>query len=66
MTAQEHNSEALSSAETVSYSYDARGRLVGVQRAGGINDNVLTQYTYDKANNRRSVATSGSTNATPP
>jgi hypothetical protein len=51
--------------ETVTYSYDARGRLKAVVRAGGLNDNVQTQYTYDKANNRRSIVTTGSPNPLP-
>jgi hypothetical protein len=66
VSAQEHNSAALSTTETVSYRYDARGRLLQVQRAGGVNDNVQTQYTYDKANNRKSVITTGSSHAAPP
>ena len=66
VSAQEHNSTALSNTETVSYGYDARGRLVSVRRSGGINNNVQSQYTYDKANNRRSVVTTGSVNTAPP
>jgi YD repeat-containing protein len=50
------------SAETVTYTYDAKGRLVKVVRNGTTNDNVQTQYTYDKANNRKTVTTTGSPN----
>lgn len=37
--------------ETVQYSYDARGRLVKVERAQP-SVTVKTEYTYDKADNR--------------
>lgn len=39
-------------AETIAYSYDARGRLVQVQRTGTVNNNVTTSYKWDKADNR--------------
>ena len=38
--------------ETQTYSYDARGRLVRVQHNGSVNANVITNYSYDKADNR--------------
>lgn len=41
--------------ETVSYTYDARGRLVKVERSGTINNNVSAEYRYDKGDNRTSV-----------
>jgi hypothetical protein len=41
--------------ETISYTYDARGRLVKVQRSGGVNNNVNANYSYDKADNRTNV-----------
>ena len=41
--------------ETVNYSYDARGRLVKVQRSGTVNNNVTANYSYDKADNRTNV-----------
>lgn len=37
--------------ETVQYSYDARGRLVKVERVQPAGT-VKTEYTYDKADNR--------------
>jgi YD repeat-containing protein len=52
--------------ETVTYTYDARGRLVQVSRAGTVNNNVVTAYTHDKADNRTAKATTGSPNPGPP
>ena len=53
-------------AETITYSYDARGRLVKVVRTGTVNNNVQVVYTHDKANNRKTVVVIGSGNAPPP
>jgi YD repeat-containing protein len=50
---------AAYAAETITYSYDARGRLVKVTHTGSINNNVVTNYTYDKADNRNLKNTSG-------
>jgi len=41
--------------ETINYTYDARGRLVKVERSGSINNNVSATYIYDKADNRTTV-----------
>jgi len=41
--------------ETVTYTYDARGRLVKVERSGSVNNNVKAEYKYDKADNRTNV-----------
>jgi RHS Repeat len=41
--------------ETVTYTYDARGRLVKVVRAGSVNNNVSAEYKYDKGDNRTDV-----------
>lgn len=43
---------ASAQAETVTYSYDARGRLVRVERAGGVNNGKVTTYVHDRADNR--------------
>ena len=43
---------AAQAAETLTCSYDARGRLVRVQHNGSVNANVVTNYSYDKADNR--------------
>ena len=57
---------AASAAETITYRYDARGRLVKVERSGSVNNGVVTTYGHDKASNRTSKATSGSPNPPPP
>ena len=41
--------------ETVTYTYDARGRLVKVERSGTVNNGVRAEYKYDKADNRINV-----------
>ncbi|MEA3065774.1 MAG: hypothetical protein QOJ27_2226 [Sphingomonadales bacterium] len=53
-------------AETIGYRYDARGRLVGIDRSGSVNNNVVTNYSYDKADNRTAKTTTGSANPPPP
>lgn len=50
---------AASATEVVTYAYDARGRLVQVHHSGGANPNAVTNYTYDKADNRSTKTTSG-------
>jgi hypothetical protein len=50
---------ALASAtETVTYTYDARGRLVKVVQTVNSATPVTTDYTWDKADNRTHVTTS--------
>lgn len=56
------SSGAARSAETITYSYDAKGRLVKTQRSGTVNNGVVTDYEHDKADNRRRVKTTGSPN----
>lgn len=53
---------AAESAETITYKYDARGRLIEVKRTGVVNNNVQSNYTYDKANNRKTVVVTGASN----
>ena len=45
--------------ETVTYSYDARGRLVAVKHSGAVNNNVQSNYSYDKADNRTNKTVTG-------
>ena len=49
-------------AETITYSYDAKGRLVKVVHTGTVNNGVTVDYTHDKADNRNNVKTTGSPN----
>ena len=42
-------------AETITYTYDARGRLKQVARSGTVNNGVTATYTIDKADNRTNV-----------
>jgi len=53
-------------AETIVYTYDAKGRLVKVERSGSVNNGVKAEYTHDRANNRKRVKVSGSPNNAPP
>jgi len=46
---------AAVASETITYSYDSRGRLVKVERTGDVNNNVKAEYKYDKADNRTNV-----------
>jgi YD repeat-containing protein len=57
---------AAAATETITYTYDAKGRLVKVERTGTVNNGVTTQYTHDKADNRTNVTITGSANSTPP
>ena len=57
---------AAIAAETIVYRYDARGRLVKVERSGNVNNNVVTNYSFDKADNRTAKTTTGSPNPPPP
>jgi hypothetical protein len=52
--------------ETITYKYDAKGRLFEVKRTGTVNNNVNTTYQHDKADNRKNVTTTGSPNSSPP
>lgn len=57
---------SASLAEKIVYSYDARGRLIRVERTEGVNNGVVTQYGFDKADNRTVKTTTGSPNPPPP
>jgi YD repeat-containing protein len=56
---------AAMATETITCTYDARGRLAKVERKGSVNDNVKSEYKYDKADNRTNV-TLTSPNPPPP
>jgi YD repeat-containing protein len=46
---------AALASETITYTYDARGRLVRVERSGTVNNGVRAEYVYDKGDNRTNV-----------
>lgn len=50
---------AAFASETITYSYDAKGRLIKVVHAGTVNNGVQTTYSHDKADNRKNVKTTG-------
>ncbi len=50
---------AAMAAETITYEYDARGRLVKVKHSGTVNNNITTSYTIDKADNRTNKTVTG-------
>lgn len=50
---------AAQATETVTYTYDAKGRLVKVVHTGTVNNNLTTTYDHDKADNRTNVKTTG-------
>jgi RHS Repeat len=45
--------------DTVTYRYDAKGRLVKVERTGTVNNGATTNYEHDRAHNRKRVVTTG-------
>jgi len=52
-------STAASASETITYSYDARGRLIQVSHSGSVNNGASTTYSHDKAHNRTNKTTTG-------
>ena len=48
------------SAETVTYTYDALGRLVKATNSGTVNNNQVRSFCYDKAGNRIQYVSNGS------
>lgn len=57
---------AARASETQTFAYDAKGRVTKVERSGSVNNGVKTEYTHDKANNRKTVKTTGSANTPQP
>ena len=41
--------------ETITYTYDSRGRLIRVVHSGSVNNNVAANYSYDKGDNRTNL-----------
>lgn len=52
-------SSIAGASETVNYTYDAKGRLVQVAHSGTVNNNVVANYSFDKADNRVNVNVTG-------
>lgn len=52
-------SPAALASETVTYTYDAKGRLVKVVKSGSVNNGVTSEYSHDKADNRTKVKVTG-------
>lgn len=50
---------SAAASETVVYTYDARGRLVKVERSGSVNNGAKTEIQHDKADNRKKVVITG-------
>jgi hypothetical protein len=51
---------AAASAQIIeTYRYDARGRLIRVERSNPATSNTTSNYTYDKADNRTSKTVTG-------
>lgn len=50
-------------AESITYTYDSRGRLVRVAHAGTVNNGAQTEYSHDKATNRIKVKIIGAANS---
>ncbi len=48
-----------SGSETINYTYDAKGRLILVQHSGTVNNNVVANYTFDSADNRKNLKVTG-------
>ncbi|MGJ3232384.1 MAG: RHS repeat domain-containing protein [Oceanicaulis sp.] len=50
---------SAAASETVTYTYDARGRLVEVEHTGGPAAGTKTTYEYDDADNIKRKKTTG-------
>jgi uncharacterized protein RhaS with RHS repeats len=57
---------AAQAGETVTYSYDALGRLVATTSSGTVNDGLTTSLAYDPAGNRSTYMVSGAGGGAPP
>lgn len=56
-------SSPMANAQTTSYRYDARGRLIGSTNSSA-SGTVNTSITYDRADNRANYSVSGAVNGT--
>ena len=55
---------AVQAAETITYTYDAKGRLIKVVHTGTAHQGatIVRDYAHDKADNRTQVKTTGAPN----
>jgi len=51
--------DSANASETITYTYDAKGRLILVQHNGTVNNNVVSNYTFDPADNRKNIKVTG-------
>jgi hypothetical protein len=51
--------------ETITYTYDTKGRVTKVVQTGSVNTNVTMMYMLGKANDRKSVKVTYSSHAPP-
>lgn len=58
-------SASAQASETITYTYDALGRLVKVARTGTVNQGANACYTYDPANNRTNTTSAPNADCTP-
>ncbi len=49
----------VTAAETITYTYDALGRLIEVSSSGDVNDGVVASHAYDDAGNRTVLTVTG-------
>lgn len=54
------NYSGASAAETITYTYDVHGRVVTASHSGSVNNGLNVTYSYNAADNRTNVTTSGS------
>lgn len=45
--------------ETITYTYDAHGRLITASHSGTVNNGVQSSYSHDKADNRTNKTVTG-------
>ena len=57
---------AASATETITYTYDALGRVTNVNHSGSVNNGLQSQYQYDPADNRVNVTVTGASSNSPP
>ena len=47
--------QIANASETITYTYDAQGRLTQAVHSGTVNNNAQSNYTFDNADNRTNV-----------